>query len=117
MLYFNLQPIFTARQIAKPHSFLVRAGISPQTVSRILNNQMLVMRMKHIEILCRALYCEPNDLVAWRPDAAVPLPESHPLYKFVPSGDKMDWAQQVKTMPLKELKEMMNPVREANEGQ
>ena len=106
MLYFNLTPIFKARQIDKPYTFLVNAGIAPQTATKIINNRMHVMRLSHIEILCRALYCEPNELLAWKPDTNHPLPQTHPLYKFVDKNENMDWQQQLKTMPLSKLSEI-----------
>jgi DNA-binding Xre family transcriptional regulator len=68
MLSLNLIPIFKARAIEKPYSFLVKAGLSPHSATNILNNKTHVFRLDHIELLCRVLVCEPNDLLVWNPD-------------------------------------------------
>ena len=64
MLSLNLIPIFKARAIEKPYSFLVKAGLSPHSATNILNNKTHVFRLDHIELLCRVLICEPNDLLS-----------------------------------------------------
>ena len=106
MLYYNLQPVFEARQIDKPYTFLVKAGIAPHTASKIIRNDMHVLRLSHVEIICKALYCEPNDLLAYKQDTNNPLPENHPLNNLIPKTDEVDWEQQFKTMPLAKLKQM-----------
>jgi DNA-binding Xre family transcriptional regulator len=106
MLYFNLNPIFKARRIDKPYTFLVKAGIAPHTATKIITNKMHVMRLNHIEIICRALYCEPNDLLAFKQDPNHFIPENHPLVKLTPTNDNLDWQEQLKTMPLDKLKQI-----------
>lgn len=106
MLYFNLNPIFKARQIDKPYTFLVKAGLAPHTATKIVTNNMHVMRLNHIEIICRALYCEPNDLLAFKQDPNHIIPENHPLVKLTPNNENSDWQEQLKTMPLAKLKEI-----------
>lgn len=106
MLYINLDPIFEARQIDNPYRFLVKSGFSSQTATRIAGKHIKTLQTKHIEVLCRLLYCEPNDLLAWKPDVARPLAESHPLNNLVPKADGLEWAVKLNTMPLAELREM-----------
>jgi DNA-binding Xre family transcriptional regulator len=103
MLYFNLHAIFNARQIERPYSFLVKIGIAPHTATRILNSDMQVLRLNHVEMICKALYCEPNDLLAFKQESSNPLPESHPLLKLLPSNEDTNWQEQLKTMPLAKL--------------
>jgi DNA-binding Xre family transcriptional regulator len=106
MLYFNLSQIFKARQIERPYSFLVKIGIAPHTATKIINNQMHVMRLNHVELICKALYCEPNDLLSYKQDPKNPLPETHPLLKLKPNYDVSNWQEELKTMPLAKLKEI-----------
>lgn len=106
MLYFNLNPVFKARRIDKPYTFLVKAGIAPHTATKIISNNMHVMRLNHIEIICRALYCEPNDLLAFKQDPNHPVPENHPLVKLTPTSQTTDWQEQLRTLPLAKLKEI-----------
>ncbi|WP_284651232.1 helix-turn-helix domain-containing protein [Flavobacterium terrisoli] len=106
MLYYNLKPIFAARQIEKPYSFLVKIGIAPHTAHKILNNRSHVMRLDNLSLICKALYCEPNDLLAYKPDTINPIAETHPLNNLLPKDDNNNWQQQLKTMPLSKLKEI-----------
>jgi DNA-binding Xre family transcriptional regulator len=115
MLYFNLKPIFAARQIDKPYSFLVKIGIAPHTAHKILNNDTHVMRLDNLELICKALYCEPNDLLAYRPDKVTPLPENHPLNNLLPLPEDNDWQQQLKTMPLSKLKQITKNLNSSTE--
>ena len=113
MLYFNLAPIFKARQIDKPYTFLVKAGISPNTASRIVGNQMDSIRLSHIDLLCRILYCQPNDILAYRTNPSTPLPEKHPLLALIPTAEIEDWSQHIRTLPLEKLKEISKIIKEA----
>ena len=79
MLHLNLKPIFEARGIERPYTYLVKAGISRATAHNILSSKTRVFRFDHIELLCSVLICEPNDLLSYTPDSQMTLPESHPL--------------------------------------
>jgi DNA-binding Xre family transcriptional regulator len=115
MLYFNLQAIFTARQIERPYTFLVKMGMAPHTATRILNGNMQVLRLNHIEMLCKALYCEPNDLLAYKQDSNNPLPDNHPLLKLLPNNNDINWQDQLKTMPLNQLNKISSMLNQPNE--
>lgn len=106
MLYFNLQKVFKARHIDRPYSFLVNLGISPQTASKIANSDMQVLRLNHIELICKALYCEPNDLLAYKEDKKKPLPENHPLLNLSAVNDDSNWEEELKTLPIATLKQI-----------
>jgi DNA-binding Xre family transcriptional regulator len=114
MLYFNLKPIFAARQIEKPYSFLVKIGIAPHTAHKILNNNTHVMRLDNLELICKALYCEPNELLAYKPDNQNPISKNHPLNKLIPTYNDDNWQQQLKTMPLEKLKELTKILNQAD---
>jgi len=112
MLSFNLMPIFKARQIERPYTFLVKAGIAPHTATRILNSKVKVMRLDHIEILCQALHCEPGDLLIYKPNPDHKIPENHPLNKLLPKKDDLSWQETFKTVPLSRLKEIGKMIAE-----
>jgi DNA-binding Xre family transcriptional regulator len=115
MLYFNLQAIFKARQIERPYTFLVKIGIAPHTATRILNSKMQVLRLNHIEVLCKALYCEPNDLLAFKQATNNPLPATHPLVNLIANNNDNNWQEQLKTMPLSQLNKISNMLNQPNE--
>jgi len=88
MLVFNLAPVFTVRGIHSPLGFLMKAGISRHSASSLLDKSIRSVSILHLEILCRTLVCEPNDLLQWIPDKNDFLPKTHPLYKLKPDPVK-----------------------------
>ena len=116
MLVFNLKEVMKARQIERPYSFLVKAGISPHSANNLLHSESRVFRLDHIEKLCEILHCEPNDLVAFKPNATQKLQQNHPLNKFLAKEDTFDWQQTLKTMPIAQLKEVSKLINQAKEN-
>lgn len=106
MLSFNLHAIFKARLIHNPYSFLVKAGISPQSATKMLNNDSRVFRLDHIERLCEILYCEPNDLLSFRPNSDSLIQKKHPLCRLIKKEEDLKWNETLKTLPLSQLKEL-----------
>lgn len=106
MLYLNVSEICRTRQIERPYSFLVKAGISPHVASDIVNGHSRSIRLDHIEKLCEILHCEPNDLLVYKPNSNNKLVETHPLNKLIPKNMDFDWQQTLRTMPLEQLKEV-----------
>lgn len=117
MLYFNLKPILAARQIEKPYTFLVKIGIAPNTAHKILNDSTHVMRLDNLERICIALYCEPNDLLAYKPESNKPLPQNHPLTNLIPTEENNEWQQTLKTLPLSQLKEISKIITQNNDDE
>ncbi len=105
MLSLNLIPIFKARAIEKPYSFLVKAGLSPHSATNILNNKTHVFRLDHIELLCRVLVCEPNDLLVWKPDKGQNIDKSHPLYNLIGQETTENLQETLSKMSYKKLKQ------------
>jgi len=107
MLLFNLDPIFQARGIDRPYTFLVKAGLSPHTATSILNKKTRIFRLDHVELLCRILVCEPHDLLLWKPDKGQQYADNFPLAKLGQSdqGQWQEWQEKLATLPFKELKE------------
>jgi DNA-binding Xre family transcriptional regulator len=106
MLELNLTPIFNARGIDRPYSFLVKAGFSPHSANAIINNKTRVFRLDHIEKLCKLLVCEPNDLVLYTPDNGQQLSADHPLNNLQTTGTIKNIKHTLATIPFKQLKEI-----------
>ncbi len=111
MLTLNLDPIFKARGIDRPYNFLVKAGLTPHSTSTILNSSTRTFRLDHIELLCKALFCEPNDLLYWTPDNGEKFAENFPLNKLNKIDNTQDWKKSLATMPLNELKEITKHIK------
>jgi len=104
MLYLNLGPIFSARSIKRPYSFLIKSGFTHHAAQSILHSQTRTFRLDHIEDLCRILVCEPNDLLAWVPDQNVSYPSQNPLEKLRVSVSELTLNDTLASMPFSELK-------------
>lgn len=115
MLYLNLKYVLEARQIQKPYSFLVKIGIAPHTAHKILNNDTHVMRLDNLNLICKALYCQPNDLLIFKQDANHPIEITHPLNKLTPATDDNNWQEELKKIPISKLKkisELLNQTKD-----
>ncbi len=110
MLTLNLAPIFKARGIDKPYTFLVKAGISAHGAHTILNSKTRTFRLDHIELLCRTLVCEPSDLVLFTPDKDQPLSPDHPLNNLTQAEPAKDMQETLANMPFKQLKEIAKQI-------
>jgi DNA-binding Xre family transcriptional regulator len=112
MLTFHLSPIFKARGIEKPYSFLVKSGFTSHTASTILNNETKSLRLDHVELLCKALFCEPNDLLLWTPDTRAAYAPNLPLQKLRQSESDNNWQGTYAAMPYQKLKELTKTIME-----
>lgn len=106
MLILNIAPIFKARGIDKPYTFMVKNGLPSYTAHHLLSGGPRAIRFDHIEFLCRILLCEPNDLFYWRPKEGEKLPPTHPLHKLSQPLLPADWQETLAAMPLQQLKEI-----------
>jgi DNA-binding Xre family transcriptional regulator len=113
MLQFNLNALFKARGIAHPRTFMINAGISPTTAGTILQGKIKTMRLDHMEILCKVLFCQPNDVLRWTPDTPDTVPVGHPIRKLNQSLAFGHLTQAIKTMPLDQLKKVSQFIKES----
>ena len=105
MLTLHLEPVFRARGIQKPHNFLVKSGFSNYTANSIINGAPRALRLDHIELLCKVLFCTPNDLFMWSPAKGHDYADNYPLMKLQSDLAEEGWADTLATIPLDELKE------------
>ncbi|HMT54825.1 MAG TPA: helix-turn-helix transcriptional regulator [Saprospiraceae bacterium] len=104
MLKLNLAPIFAARGIKYPYTFLVKSGFTYHTATNLLNSKTRSFRLDHIEDLCRILVCEPNDLLEWSPELDVHYAAKNPLEKLRVSNTELSLTETLASMPLSDLK-------------
>ena len=106
MLILNLRPIFEARHIERPYTFLVKAGFTSITAHNLLNNKSSSIRFDHIERLCRILICEPSDLFVYYPSKNEHLPTDHPLTTLRQLESDITIHETLSHLPYRKLKEM-----------
>lgn len=114
MLSLNLKPIFKARGIERPFSFMVKAGISPASANAILDGSIRTFRLDHIELLCKILICEPNDLLLWAPNKDQQYSNDHPLFNLQQQDSFKDLKQTMATIPYKQLKEITKQINKVD---
>jgi DNA-binding Xre family transcriptional regulator len=110
MLTLNLKPIFQARGIERPYSFLVKSGFSYHTANLLLNSTTKSFRLDHIEKLCTILICEPNDLLLYSHYKDQQLPQEHPLNNLKQTENQKGIQQTLATMPYKQLKQITTQI-------
>lgn len=113
MLNLNIKPILVARGIERPYTYLVKAGISRQCAHKILHSKTRIFRLDHIELLCRVLNCEPNDLLSYTPDSQTILHETHPLNNLrKEETSQSSIKDSLANIPYKELKALTSQLLE-----
>ncbi len=110
MLKLHLDPIFKARGIAKPYTFLVKAGLTSATAYMLLEGKSRSIKLDHVELLCRLLVCEPNDLMVWTPDKERNYAANHPLFKLRAQDEGSGWEETLGSLPFKELRELTKSI-------
>ena len=106
MLTLNLSRIFKARAIHQPYKFLVTHGFVPFIAHKYKNSKVTQIRIDHIERLCIALNCTPNDLFEWFPDNLLDNRLDHPLHAIRQREKKVDINKQLAQMSLQKLEEV-----------
>jgi len=107
MLRFNPKRVFALRGIENPVTVMLEAGIIRNTVNNLLRQQTSVVKIEHVEILCRLLNCTPNDLYEWHPTGADALPETHSLNALKRKKTVQDINALVKEIPLEKVEELI----------
>ena len=107
MLRFNLKRVFALRGVDNPVAFMIEAGMIRQTANNLLKQQTSIVKIEHLELLCRKLNCTPNDFFEWQPDAANALPEKHSLNSLKRSLPAQGIINLVKDIPLEKMEELI----------
>ena len=112
MLQWNFKKVFTARNVVKPYTWLVSQGISRGVASRMSTGKTDKISLKHLEKLCLALNCSPNDLLEWEPaNEKLDNPQCA-LYILKPTSSTANAAEYVSALPLAQLQELAKVLRE-----
>jgi DNA-binding Xre family transcriptional regulator len=106
MLTINLNRIFKARGIEQPYKFLIKQGFVSFMAHKLKNNKVRQIRIDHIEKLCVALNCTPNDLFEWAPADLLDDRINHPLQKIRSRTKKIELSKLLANIPLERLEEI-----------
>lgn len=60
--------VMLARRKMRSRELAERIGITEQNVSLLKSGKVKGIRFDTLEAICRALDCQPGDILEWRPD-------------------------------------------------
>ena len=109
MLKFNLDAILSARGVKKKYAFLSKLGLTYPVARRLADGDTQTLRTNHIEKICLALNCTPNDLLQWTPDGNVA--SDHPL-QALNRPQSVDILKEINQLPLNRLEELKAKLKE-----
>ncbi|MEY3679119.1 MAG: hypothetical protein RI924_1260 [Bacteroidota bacterium] len=111
MLKLNLNSLFSERGISEPCIYLIKQGIPRHTAHRILRGEPTQLHFRHIETLCKALVCTPNDLLQYIPWKDDQLSDKHPLNQLKRQPDPFNWLKNTANLPLLELQQLISQIK------
>ena len=106
MLQFNFQPVFAARGIAKPYTYLRQNGFSQNLAHRISHSAVDNMKLKNLERLCIMLRCSVSDVLVWTPDHPAHDIATHPLYDYKKKDAQFVMQNDLSNLTMQQLKEL-----------
>lgn len=107
MLIFNPNRVFALRGVENPAGFLVKHGVIRQTANNLTGQRAAMVKIEHVELICRLLNCHPSDLFEWHPTSAAPLPENHSLNDLKRAATAKSIFDTVKDIPLDEMERLV----------
>ncbi|XZF15307.1 helix-turn-helix domain-containing protein [Chitinophagaceae bacterium MMS25-I14] len=116
MLTLNLHRLMNDKGISSPNTFLVKAGFTYYTASRIISGKVRTISYDHLEQLCLALNCTLNDLFDWQAPKDMIQADMHPLAQLKPRVvQEHDLNETIRSLPLDKLGELHTFINQLGE--
>ena len=112
MLNYNLQRLFSDRNISNPVSYLTNNGFKRYIAYRIANNLFTSLTLPQIEKLCIIFNCTPIDLLDWKPDENTPQSVDLSLKKLIKQPVDIDLINLSREIPYEKLPEFARKIGE-----
>ena len=106
-IVLNLEPIMTLRNVKYPSAFLVKLGLNPGSVSKMLKGEAVQLNFQQLTAMCYHLNCTPNDLFSLR---ELKVPEGHALKAlpvFTPRAKETTVTEWLAGKSVAEVRELM----------
>lgn len=104
-IVLHIKPILAARNIIHPSAYLLKIGISNNSVTKMLKGEAVQLNFRQLTMLCTHLNCTPNDLLAVR---NLDLPSHHQLNQLQKHDEEVKNADTFfDTKSLNEIKEIL----------
>jgi DNA-binding Xre family transcriptional regulator len=105
MLKLNIHYIATLRGYNKAYAFLMSLGISHNIAQRLAAGDTKKIPLDHLEKICIALRCTPNDLLDWQADNQA-VDADHPLHALNRDTARLKNLEKLKSLPLDKLERL-----------
>lgn len=105
MLYINIKRVMRLRGVENKNKFLVDLGFAPATARKLLGPGARRMDFMHLERLCLALNCTPNDLLEWRPEDAQAADAERALIKLKRDREE-DLPKLLHSLPMEKFEQI-----------
>ena len=79
MLHWRVKEMLIEKGYPHPHKWLLKRKMSSATAVKIMHDKQQRVDLKHLNAICEAAYCTPNDLFTWQPVEAARFKPSHPM--------------------------------------
>lgn len=112
MIKYDFDRILKARGIERPFTYLRNAGFNDHMATRIKNNRVIRLELKHLERLCLLLRCTPNDLLVWTSEKGDQIDKQHPMNEIRKSEHEIDFIQTINSIPIGKLEEIDKLIKE-----
>lgn len=112
MLKLNIQKVADIRGKNNLFTFLRKLGISYNVAYRYSSGEALAISFRHLEPICTALNCTPNDIIEWIPSANTTNTENHPLNALLNNNQSKNFKQLLQNLPLEKLNEIARIISE-----
>ncbi|WP_370089005.1 helix-turn-helix domain-containing protein [Ekhidna sp.] len=111
MLTYNLSTIFSIRGVKNGYTFLKKLGIGHIAAHNLVSGKVRSIRLDHVEKICHALHCTPNDLLEWAPGDTM-IASDHPLHKLRAREENLNLLADMKDLPLDKVAELKQKLAE-----
>lgn len=105
MLYINLKRVMRMRGIENYNKFIIGLGFAPATARYLQGFGVRRINFEHLERICLALNCTPNDLLEWHPPDNQANPEAQALIKLKRNREE-DLSKLLRTLPMEKFEQI-----------
>ena len=108
MFVLNIERALRLRGIEQHYKFLIKQGFAPFSARTMLEGNAISIKFEHLERICLALNCTPNDLFEWHPAGSQNVAETHSMNSL----RQKDLPQMLGEVPMEKLGRIIDLLNE-----
>ena len=101
------------RGIQNYNKFITGLGFAPATARNFQGFGVRRINFEHLERICLALNCTPNDLLEWHPADNQATPETQALIKLTRNQD-VDISKLLSTLPMEKFEQIAEILQDSS---